>query len=42
MFRRDAQAADMAFSEENRAPADVQIVTEEAGASEEIEQTVEE
>lgn len=42
MFRRDAQAADMAFSEENRAPADVQIVTEGAEASEEIEQTVEE
>ncbi|MCR5593681.1 MAG: DNA-directed RNA polymerase subunit omega [Saccharofermentans sp.] len=35
MFRRDAQAADMAFTEENHTPATVEIVTEAAAPEEE-------
>ncbi len=35
MFRRDAQAADMAFTEENHTPATVEIVTEAAATEEE-------
>ena len=38
MFRRDAQAADMAFTEENHTPATVEIVTEEAPSEETVEE----